>query len=291
MAKYPKRDPFYAHQVVRRMTHVCAAQEIGSDAFVLVTIVVHTEDAKRYTGPVTWWNAQLQSVLGFGSWDKVDRARKRAIKAGWLHYESGGKGKVGKYWANIPEQYADLPDGAVDADEPVILRTGAETNQGESPLSPAPVRKETGDKPDTNLIQTGEKPGTSCEHSTLSPKPTPKPPTSSAAADGLSGKARELLRLWNATPGIKPARSIGPSRVESLNARMTEDARWWDSVPIALDRIGKSSFCRGGGDRRWVANIKWFLQRETMNKILEGEYDEATGGDPIDLGFKIEGEK
>ena len=153
MTDYPKREPFFAHKLFRRMGHVCAALEIGVDACWLVAIIAHTEDAARYNGPVGWWNNRLQDIAGFGSWDTLNRARKRAVAAGWLHYEAGGKGKIGKYWTMIPARYADIPDGPLHDDVAVIPRTGAEVSAEVSA--------------DTNLIQTGEKPGTSCDHSSL----------------------------------------------------------------------------------------------------------------------------
>jgi hypothetical protein len=195
------------------MTRVCAAQEIGSDAFALVTIIAHTEDAKRYTAAVTWWNEQLQSVLGF-SWDKLNRARKRAIKEGWLHYEAGGKGKVGKYWATIPERFSEIPDGAVDEDSPPILRTSADTSTEDAALSSAPVRKETGEKPDTNAItctsaerslgETWEKPGTSLDPSIPSPNPSPNP-KEATASESFSLSAEQTTKKLTAEDIPVPA--------------------------------------------------------------------------------------
>lgn len=155
MANYPRRESHFAHKLVRLMMRTCAAQEIGSDAALLVTMIVHTEDAKRYTSPVTFWNDQLMSILGF-SWGKLDRARKRAVASNWLHYEPGGKGKVGKYWAIVPAKFADLTDVPADCDAGVILSTRGETNGEEKALSSPPVEREA-----------GEKRGRSAEHSTL----------------------------------------------------------------------------------------------------------------------------
>lgn len=111
------------------MIRVCAAQEIGTNGFLLVTVIAHTEDAKRYTDAVTFWNDQLMSILGFESWGQLDRARKRAVEAGWLHYEAGGKGRVGKYWTLIPDRFVNLDAVPVDCDAAVILSTNGERNQ------------------------------------------------------------------------------------------------------------------------------------------------------------------
>lgn len=127
MSEYPRRDPWFAHKVVRLMIRTCAAQEIGTNGFLLVTVIAHTEDAKRYSDAVTFWNDQLMSILAFASWGQLDRARKRAVDAGWLHYEPGGKGRVGKYWTTIPDRFIGLEAGPVDCDAAAILSTGGET--------------------------------------------------------------------------------------------------------------------------------------------------------------------
>lgn len=181
-AEYPERPAFFAHRVVRLILRTCAAQEIGQDGILLVMAIAHTEDAKRYTAPVTYWNDQLRSILAFNSWGKLDRARKRAVEAGWLHYEPGGKGRVGKYWVGIPPEFAELSDDPLDED---FLSTSGETNA----LSSPPVVKETGGKPvilstggERSGGEAGEKRGTSGDHSYLNLNPTPKrarftPPT------------------------------------------------------------------------------------------------------------------
>ena len=157
MADYPKRESHFAHRLIRLMIRTCAAQEIGTDGFMLVSIIAHTEDAKHYSAPVTFWNDQLLSVCGFASWGKLDRARKKASAAGWLHYEGGGKGKVGRYWATVPKSFNGQPDTAAECDYPhVFLSNSGEENGGQ----PGDNRGRTGG-------ETGDNRGTSGEHSTL----------------------------------------------------------------------------------------------------------------------------
>lgn len=165
MADYPTgREPFFAHKLVRRMGRVCAAQDMGADACWLVTQIAHLEDTKRYTEPVKFWNEQLTDIVGFHSWGALDRARKRAIEAGWLHYEPGGKGKVGKYWTMIPDRYSSIPDGAYDAGEAVILSAGGDTNE----IIPSASGED-------NEGQTRDKRGTNGDHSSLPLFPDPDP--------------------------------------------------------------------------------------------------------------------
>lgn len=118
---YPKREQFFAHKVVRLMTRVCAAQEIGAESAWLVTVIAHQEDAKQYRAAPTFWNPQLIPLVGCKSYSAMNRARKKAIEAGWLHYEPGSKGKVGRYWVTIPEHYLHLAASPVDEDAHVYL--------------------------------------------------------------------------------------------------------------------------------------------------------------------------
>ncbi len=187
---YPQRESHFAHRLVRLMLRTCAAQEIGSDGFLLVTAVVHCEDSKRYTAAVTYWNEQLMTTLGFGSKGKLDRARRRAVEHGWLHYEPGGKGRVGKYWGTMPERFEDLPGTPIDDGEaPFQALSSPPVDRQTAFLSTSgPTNgRQTGDKRETNGRQTGENRTTtgplSCLPLNPNPGPGPKkiPPKTEAA--------------------------------------------------------------------------------------------------------------
>ena len=113
---YPNRQAYFAHRYCRLLTKSCAAQEIGHVAFTLCVTVAHQEDAKRYTGAVTYFNEQLMAQVGVSKWVSLARARERAVKAGWLHYESGNRGQrmPGRYWVTIPEHLVALDDSPCD---------------------------------------------------------------------------------------------------------------------------------------------------------------------------------
>lgn len=112
--EYPKRPPFYANKLTRLLFKTATANHAGADMCYLVTQIAHQEDAARYAGAVTFWNEQLMAICGFKSVRALDRAREKAVKAGWLIYQKGGKGLVGKYWTTVPPQYANMPDGPMD---------------------------------------------------------------------------------------------------------------------------------------------------------------------------------
>lgn len=117
---YPQRDRFFAQRVTRLLAKTCAAQQIGAEAALLVTFIAATEDAKRYRGPVTFYNEQLMPLIGTRRWHTFDAARRRAVEAGWLHYEApptGTRTKPGTYWATIPADLESLPDTTCDEGE------------------------------------------------------------------------------------------------------------------------------------------------------------------------------
>lgn len=70
---YPPREPFFAHRYCRLLTKTCAAQEIGHVAFVLCVTIAHLEDAKHYSGAITFFNEQLTPLIGVSKWESLDR--------------------------------------------------------------------------------------------------------------------------------------------------------------------------------------------------------------------------
>ncbi len=114
MTSRPKRNSFFAHRLVRLLFKTCAPQDIGEQAVLLIIHIAHTEDAIRYSKPVSFWNSQLDSVLGFKSPKQLNQARQRAIQAGWLHYERTGDRQPGLYWTDIPSRFEALSDAPIE---------------------------------------------------------------------------------------------------------------------------------------------------------------------------------
>ncbi len=113
--EYPARPSHFAHRYTRLILRACAAQQIGADAVLLCITVVHTEDAKRYTAPPTFWNDQLSSQLGVST-SKLVRIRRKAVESGWLVYHPGAKSRAATYFVTVPSEYRDLQDGDISAD-------------------------------------------------------------------------------------------------------------------------------------------------------------------------------
>jgi len=258
-ATYPKREPFFAHRFVRLLTKTAAAQELGPEVAWLLTVVAHQEDAKRYSGAVTYWNEQLMPLCGFRSKGRLNRARQAAIDASWLHYESGGKNQAGRYWCLIPEAFGELPDGPCDESDPVQNRTA----NGSGKAHPVQNRTANGTQADLKRNSNGPL-------STLVLDPDPK--GESASAESLSADQREFTEAWS-TSGLTRCRKLTDKRRKALRTRLA-DPDWKASWREALDRAAQSSFCRGQNDRGWKADIEWFLQPDSVVKLLEGKYDD-----------------
>jgi hypothetical protein len=130
---YPKRPAFFSHKFCRLLFKACVANDIGPDGCWLLTVIAHTEDAKGYRGAVSFFNMQLAPLVGLGSVDALDRVRRKAIEAGWLHYSPGAKGVAGKYWVTIPEQFTDVDDAPSDENAadyaPGYLRENADESR------------------------------------------------------------------------------------------------------------------------------------------------------------------
>ncbi len=213
MEEYPKREKFYAMRIIRKMVKSAATAEIGPNAFALIATIASTEDAKRYTGPVTYFNDVLQSILGIRKWETLDRARRKAVAAGWLHYVKPPQGSPDApiYWTLIPDRFDHLDDSPSD-DQKVYPKNG------DSPQEVYPNNGDAGG--DTSGYTPGYTPGytegdTGGEPSipspkTLFPDPVPKETLGDKSPVVVSPPPKKkakypeaFLEFWKAFP---PAR-------------------------------------------------------------------------------------
>ncbi len=108
------RPAYFANRVLRLAIKTALAQHCGTEGLALLSVIAMTEDARRYRGPVTFWNEQLLPLVGFAKWERLDRARQSLIDAGWLAYEPGGRHRPGRYRVTIPADLDAVADVAVD---------------------------------------------------------------------------------------------------------------------------------------------------------------------------------
>lgn len=281
MPVYPRdREPYFAHRFCRLLAKTCAALEIGADACFLLTTISHLEDVKRYKAPVQFFNDQLAAILGVSA-ASMDRIRKKCIQAGWLHYEPGGKGKVGRYWVEVPPHAACLDDSPIDEGQigdlpPQICEGKREESEKESDL---PSQK-WGDKFEVGNLPPQiceEKRETSEEHSSLSLSLNTKTNTQCVAVDSKIESDLEryqsdplafeaaFLDEWNKSPGTIPYEgpALSSIRARELRERLHEPDWNWRA---ALARF-PLNWSHG------KPTIGWFLKPTSVPDVLEGKFE------------------
>ena len=87
--------------------------------------------------------------------------------------------------------------------------------------------------------------------------------------------ASALQMLWNerTTPPIARCRELSTKRRRQIRSRLTErPLTEWAEV---IERIERSTFCRGQNDRGWIASFDWLIGApDVAVKVLEGKYDD-----------------
>jgi hypothetical protein len=92
--------------------------------------------------------------------------------------------------------------------------------------------------------------------------------------EGTTQTLPSEAEFWNSHCESLPAvKHVSKSRAAKLRVRR-RDEFWNDHFKEAVDKVMKSSFCRGENDRGWTATFDWLLQPDTLTKIIEGKYDD-----------------
>ncbi len=203
---YPKRPPHFAHRFVRLMMKAVAAQEVGTEGFALLTAIAMTEDAKRYRGPVVFFNQPLMGVCGFTSEKVFFRVRQKCVDSGWLVWIHGKKGVAARYWVVIPDQFREVQDGPVDE-----VPSNPETDSGVITEQSGTNREVIGNQLGTNREVIG---------GTFIPNPYPLSPTpkkeSDSVASELSKPSRYSDEFEEAWLAFKPSHRGGTEKPESF---------------------------------------------------------------------------
>ncbi|HEY1186799.1 MAG TPA: hypothetical protein VGE74_04035 [Gemmata sp.] len=196
--EYPKRPKFFALRFARLMAKDCLANQIGPDACWLLAVIAHTEDAKGYRAPVTFFNEQLMPLVGCHNVKALDRVRDKAVASGWLHYEPGGKSKAGRYWVVVPDRNRDWDDHPTDEHE-------APESSASDGYSATKSTQEAGNKAGEKRQESGQQSGREAGNIPPVPSPSPRedPPYPPQPGGGGGGAA----------PEKKPAPDPGPESV------------------------------------------------------------------------------
>lgn len=99
------------------------------------------------------------------------------------------------------------------------------------------------------------------------------PPKTIKKAKPDSINPGDLVVAWNRCVGLAPITSMTAKRKTALRAR-SRDPIFRDNWQAAIQRVGTTVFCCGGGPRGWRADVDWFLRPDTIVQIMEGKYDD-----------------
>jgi hypothetical protein len=100
------------------------------------------------------------------------------------------------------------------------------------------------------------------------PPSPPKGGSSPTAVDQIVTAFSDMARR----SGLSVPKAITASRRRSLSLRIEEHGL--PAVLDAIERIGRSRFCRGENDRGWRADLDFLCQPKSFVSILEGKYDD-----------------
>lgn len=115
----------------------------------------------------------------------------------------------------------------------------------------------------------------------------PRPSERASPAPSAPAPADNALRVfdaWNkmaAESDLAVARELTPERRSKISQRIKDHRGDVDVLLGAIGKIQASDFCRGrgGGDRRWKADLDFMLQRKSLTKLIEGSFDNTIGRD------------
>lgn len=278
---YPAdRGNHFGLRVCRLLHKTAAAQEIGTAAAYLVTLVALQEDAKRYTGAVYWWDEQLMPCLGVKSKATMTTIRERVIKSGWLVYNKGTKGTASTYWTLIPKRFEKLEDGYIGEEFGSNFEPNPERIANESRTNPERILNESG------AIHTSSLPfpkGKECAQGGKTDERTGQP---DAYIDWITTNA-EFLRVWNDSP-----RTVHASKLSHLEEGRLREL-WEDPVVRAKLYPAIARLARGFwsiGDRR--VSLARFLDLRFVEDVVGGRYDNVdglakSGGDVRPAGKRV----
>ncbi|WP_234842958.1 DNA replication protein [Sinorhizobium meliloti] len=109
---------------------------------------------------------------------------------------------------------------------------------------------------------------TESDDSDAGSEPSSPEGSSPTAVDQVVTAFSEMARQ----SGLSVPRAVTASRRRSLLLRIEEHGL--PAVLDAIERIGRSRFCRGENDRGWRADLDFLCQPKSFVSILEGKYDD-----------------
>ena len=104
---------------------------------------------------------------------------------------------------------------------------------------------------------------------------TVQPSTSGATLKPVKARVRSeeatwLKDTWNriVTDPLPKVQRLSPQRIRTCEIAIKEYGL--DALTSACQAVEKSAFCRGSGNRGWVATFDWLIRADHCLKVLEG---------------------
>ncbi len=77
-------------------------------------------------------------------------------------------------------------------------------------------------------------------------------------------------------PSLPACRSLSEARKRAIKARLQHYTE--EDIKEAFIKAENSDFLKGKNDRNWQANFDWLLKDANIAKVLDGNYDNRSGG-------------
>ncbi len=105
------------------------------------------------------------------------------------------------------------------------------------------------------------------------PKPKPKKDKPSASTKDDKIPYQEIADAYNEICGgvLPKIVKLTPDRKQKIKSRF-DDGFNAEDFKTAFKAAVKSPFLKGEGDRKWKANFDFFIQKDKLQKIIEGAY-------------------
>lgn len=113
-----------------------------------------------------------------------------------------------------------------------------------------------------------------------SPEAAPKRAKRSAR-DVSPAEVQQAFDAWNAMArkcNVVPALVLSDTRRAGI-ARLLR-AHGMDAWMATMERVRTATFCHGGGERGWRADIDWLFRPQAWQRLMEGFYERAEGRNP-----------
>lgn len=243
----------HANRVCRLLAKTTTANELGGNVCWFLTVIVMTEDARRYAGPVTFYNHQLAPLVGCSSIDALERVRKRAVDSGWLEYRPGFNRRPAAYRVRIPQQFLSTDDGPSDegSPQPALFddQEDAPNVRESAELDPANIRKNAEVKTAPNVRKNAAvtAPYTTAVPAEPSTYPVPSskkknPPTPQGGEDEVFCAIEEVCGVDASVASVRRTLTRKARELHGAKPPYTADEvrefgrRFWELCPHAKDK-------------------------------------------------------